>query len=293
MRGRWLVLMLSVVCLMVLAPASALSQGTTATAGCGSATVNGILSPGEWESAAQLGLTPYVGPGNTQVQGWLRLMNDETHFYLATEVFLEGGVALDPDHWDSVMEMIFTDEPNRLDDEWAADACTPLPGEGISMSHEWTDLNYFSFLGSALFRPYYEHAGLQGFCTEQSLVGVSWDAGLGSGNALVWEWAVDLSTSELDKVGPGDCFRLGVETGANACPQGADCGDDDNWLLGWGIWPDNLLDFRQYPDGLGTVCLNTCEAEEEFVPEMGTVALLASGLAGLAGYAGLRRGARQ
>jgi hypothetical protein len=31
-----------------------------------------------------------------------------------------------------------------------------------------------------------------------------------------------------------------------------------------------------------------CEVEEEFVPEPGTVALLASGLAGLAGYATLR-----
>jgi len=30
------------------------------------------------------------------------------------------------------------------------------------------------------------------------------------------------------------------------------------------------------------------EEEEEFVPEAGTVALLASGLAGLAGYTGLR-----
>ncbi|HEM60686.1 MAG TPA: PEP-CTERM sorting domain-containing protein [Chloroflexi bacterium] len=31
------------------------------------------------------------------------------------------------------------------------------------------------------------------------------------------------------------------------------------------------------------------EEEEEFVPEPGTIALLGSGLLGLAGYAGLRR----
>jgi hypothetical protein len=35
-----------------------------------------------------------------------------------------------------------------------------------------------------------------------------------------------------------------------------------------------------------------CEVEEEFVPEPGTIALLGTGLAGLAGYATLRWGAR-
>jgi hypothetical protein len=277
---------------MVLAPASALSQGIRVDAGCGTATVDGALSPGEWDNAAQVGLSPYVGPGNTEVEGWLRLMNDQTHLYLATEVFLEGGVALDPNHWDSVMEMVFTDEPNRLDDEWAADGCTPLPGEGISMTHEWTDLNYFSFLGASLFRPYYEQGGLQGFCTEQPLAGVARDGALASRRALIWEWAVDLAASELDKVGAGDCFRLGVETGANVCRQGTDCSDDDNWLLGWGIWPASLLDYQQYPDGLGTVCLNPCEAEEEFVPEPATMVLLGGGLVSLAGFAGLRLRAR-
>lgn len=84
-----------------------------------------------------------------------------------------------------------------------------------------------------------------------------------------------------------------MEPAANACRQGTDCSDNDNWLLGWGVWPEALLDPRQHAGGLGTVCLNPCEAEEEFVTEPGTMLLVGSGVMGLAGHAGLRLSTRR
>ena len=48
MKLRALLLMVSVICLFMLAPAAALSQGPSVTAGCGAATVDGVMSPGEW-----------------------------------------------------------------------------------------------------------------------------------------------------------------------------------------------------------------------------------------------------
>lgn len=98
MRARWLLLMTSVFCLTVLAPASAMCQGAAVNAGCGTATVDAVLSPGEWQDAAQVALTPRLGPGNREVEGRVLLMNDDAHFYVAAEVFLEAGTALDPSH---------------------------------------------------------------------------------------------------------------------------------------------------------------------------------------------------
>ena len=51
---RWLLLAVSAFCALVLAPASAFSQGSEVTAGCGTANVDGVMAPGEGKKATRL-----------------------------------------------------------------------------------------------------------------------------------------------------------------------------------------------------------------------------------------------
>jgi hypothetical protein len=289
MKPRWLLLGVSVICLLALFPAAALSQGWRVDAGCGTATIDGQAWPAEWAGAGKVHL--FAAPAGQEVavapialseieasqaddvSGELWVMNDASHLYLATTMQLDQ-TRLHPDWWYGFTYILFTDEGDALDGKWAAPDCgPPLPGEGWVYTFE--DASLFLFVD--LFMP----SSQGGTCDDQPLVGVRWAAE--ADTSVVFEQAFDLSSSELDKVAPGDCFRLGLWTRLGGCEWGSGCAGEGNWLDGMAHWPGSFL---YTPDTFGVVCLDPCEVE--FVPEPGSILLLGSGLAGLAGYATLR-----
>jgi hypothetical protein len=289
MKPRWLLLGVSVICLLALFPAAALSQGWRVDAGCGTATIDGQAWPAEWANAGKVDLFPLevsaakaqspisppeVGASQADdVSGEMWVMHDTSRFYVATTLQLDQ-TRLHPDWWYGYTFILFTDEGNAVDGQWAALNCgPPWPGEGWVFTYK--DARG-PFSGNR-FMP----DSQAGTCDEQPLVGVRW---VGEADtSIVFEHAFDLSSSELDKVGPGDCFRLGLWTQAGGCEWGSGCAGEGNWLDGVAQWPGS---FMFTPDTFGTVCLDLCEVD--FVPEPGSILLLGSGLAGLAGYATLR-----
>jgi hypothetical protein len=288
MKPRWLLLAVSLICLLVLAPATALSQDSVpeVTAGCGTAEIDGVLEDVEWAPATRLSMSAdceHFFVENPACDAQLLLMNDETHMYVGAEMDL--GYEAELGGLDSDMSVCFADEPDPLDDEFAATSCDEPPSEGCYYVMEIFHDEDFSEVDELWIGAIEDEGDCGERCEEEDGLGpgVAWAAEVAS--IVEWEWALDLEDSYLNKVGPGDCFRLGIELWGSA--------DDptDGGAMGDAWWPD-ILDAECYPDVFGIVCLNPCEPEvvpePEFVPEWGSIALLGSGLMGLAGYASLR-----
>jgi hypothetical protein len=301
MKPRWLLLSVSVLCLLLLFPAAALSQGHSVDAGCGTATIDGHVGTGEWANAATLPLWEGVGidaanpsgvsfeglaPSQTQL-GTAYLMNDGQYLYL-------GAILRDPEGIvpnnlsDYKIDLVFAweDEPAGdpnawVDCTWATQSCNEPEDEGVLFGS--TDTGLFVAQADTIWFGHFA-APHENCWDDASFTGVTYRGAPGGGGAHA-EMRLNLNTSPLNNPGPaaGDCFDvrwLGAQFQ----------GRDPTGLFGYltAAWPFEPVDQPNYSGECTILCLNPCAVEEEFIPEPVSLVLLGCGLAGMAGYATLR-----
>ena len=278
-------------------PAAVLAQGGVEAGWTDSPpTLDGDKTAGEWAAATRVALSTGISSEATgfalpeldalgllpdaaiegdvspsKATGWLYLMNDARNLYLAVTLDM-GAPAGWPDTASTAWILYFEDEPLIGDGLWAADLCSENPDEG-----EFAQMHYHTSQIQQDVTAFIPHAQ-EGTCHGDTVPNPpGYQRSLGYG-PLTIETRIHLSNSALQAI-PGECVNLGLLL-ADEEKHG-----EGNWNgVGW--WPANLVD-AGIREELAEVCLAE-EPVEEFVPELGSLALLGSGLMGLAGYAGLR-----